>query len=273
MTERVSVSDHERHDKASRMSSLLELIAQRGRLSVTEAAVELGVSEATVRRDFATLDRQQLATRTHGGLVATSVSYDLPLRFRAGTDVAKARIGAVAAALVERGQVVGFNGGTTVAEVARQIAARSDLADTEGSGSSLTIVTNALNIASELVLRPHLRTVSIGGVARPQSYEVVGALALQALEQLSIDHLLLGVDAIDIEDGVSCHHEGEAGVNALMVARATEVTVVAGSEKLGRRAFTRIARLADLNRLVTDDGAPPELVDALRARGVEVLLA
>lgn len=269
MSDSVGGTLPDRRDKASRMSSLLGLLADRGRLSVAEAAEQLGVSDATVRRDFASLDRQQLATRTHGGLVATAVAYDLPMRFRNHVDAAKDRIGARAAELVGIGEVIGFNGGTTTSTVARLVAARSDLADA-ATHPSLTVVTNALNIATELVLRPHLRTVSVGGVARPQSYEVVGELAHQVLEQLSIDHLILGVDAIDAENGASCHHEGEAGINSLMVRRARRVTVVADSGKVGRRAFARICDLKDIDRLVTDDAADLALVEDLRERGVVV---
>jgi DeoR family transcriptional regulator of aga operon len=249
------------------MRTLLGLLAERGRLSVADATAALGVSEATVRRDFGTLADQQLATRTHGGLVASSVAYDLPVRYRSGESDVKERIAAHAAALVVPGQVIGFNGGTTTSATARQVAARHDLT---AERPALTIVTNALNIATELVLRPHIRTVSLGGVARPQSYEVVGPLAHQVLRELWLDHLILGVDALDVEGGASCFHEDEASINALMVQRAKEVTVVAASPKMGRRSFARICDTRSLSRLVTDDGIPTELADDFRAEGVVV---
>jgi DeoR family transcriptional regulator, aga operon transcriptional repressor len=265
-------ADEPRSDKAWRMRTLLDLVAEHGRLSVTDATAALGVSEATVRRDFTALARQQLVTRTHGGVVASSVAYDLPVRYRDGGADAKGRIAAAAAALVKVGQVIGFNGGTTTSGTARQLAARQDLA-MPGEQPSLTIVTNALNIASELVLRPHIRTVSVGGVARPQSYEVVGPLAHQVLQELWLDHLFLGVDGLSVENGASCHHEGEASINALMARRAQEVTVVADSHKIGRRAFARICDTADINRLITDGDADPEAVAGFEALGVEVVLA
>jgi DeoR family transcriptional regulator of aga operon len=261
----------QRSDKAWRMRMLLDLVAERGRLSVADAAAALSVSDATVRRDFTALADQQLVTRTHGGVVASSVAYDLPVRYRNSGGSQKDAIGAVAAALVTVGQVVGFNGGTTTSGTARQLAARQDLAS--GEQPSLTVVTNALNIATEMVLRPHIRTVSLGGVARPQSYEVVGPLAHQVLQELWVDHLFLGVDAISEDGGASCFHEGEASINALMVQRAQEVTVVAGSHKLGQRSFARICDAADITRLVTDRDADPALVAGFEALGVEVVLA
>lgn len=260
-----------RSDRSSRFRSLLDLLAERGRLSVTEAATELDVSEATVRRDFTALAKQQLVTRTHGGVVATSVAYELPARYRGGGDGdARERIAAMAAGLVRPGQAVGFNGGTTTSATARRLAARTDLAE---SSPLLTVVTNALNIAAEMVLRPHIRTVTLGGVARSQSYELVGPLASLVLRELWLDHLILGVDGFTPDSGASCVHEGEAQINALMVERAAEVTVVAGAEKLGRRTFARICDVDAVRRLVTDRAADSGIVERLREKGLEVLLA
>ncbi len=265
------VVEEQRSDKAWRMRTLLDLVAERGRLTVTDATAALGVSEATVRRDFTALADQQLVTRTHGGVVASSVAYDLPVRYRNSGGKEKDTIAAAAASLVTLGQVVGFNGGTTTSGTARQLASRQDLLS--GEQPSLTVVTNALNIATEMVLRPHIRTVSLGGVARPQSYEVVGPLAHQVLQELWVDHLFLGVDGISEDAGATCFHEGEASINALMVQRAQEVTVVAGSHKLGQRSFARICDATGIDRLITDRDADPALVAGFQALGVEVVLA
>ena len=112
-------------DRGARWSALLALLAEHGRLSVTQVVEALGVSEATVRRDFSELAAQQLVTRTHGGVVASAVAYDLPARYKlAGADSAKERIAAHAADLAPAGVVVGFNGGTTSSATARRLAAR-----------------------------------------------------------------------------------------------------------------------------------------------------
>ncbi len=260
-----------RESRPSRLGLLLDLLADKGRLSVTEAAEALGVSEATVRRDFNALARQQLVTRTHGGVVATSVAYDLPVRYRGKGDGVKERIAVTAAALVRPGDVAGFNGGTTTSATARRLAARGDLLDS-GTRPGLTVVTNALNIAAEMVLRPHIRTVTLGGIARPQSYELTGPLATMVLRELWIDHLFLGVDGFTAEDGTSCFHEGEAGINALMVERSSRVTVVAGGEKLGRRTFARICDAVAVSTVVTDASAAADTVAGLRSHGVEVVV-
>jgi DeoR family transcriptional regulator, aga operon transcriptional repressor len=260
-------------DRASRLQALLDILAERGRLSVSDAASTLGVSEATVRRDFTTLADQQLVTRTHGGVVATSVAYELPVRYRErGHASEKERIAGAACDLVKPGMVVAFNGGTTTSATARRLAARTDLSQAT-SKPAVTVVTNALNIATEMVLRPYIRTVILGGVAVPQTYEVTGPLATLVLQELWLDMLVLGVDGFSVDSGASCHDEGEAGVNAMMVKRARQVVVVAGSEKLGRRSFARICDADAVDVLVTDSGADAEVVDELRAAGITVLLA
>lgn len=259
-------------DRSRRWQAMLELLSERTRLSVGETAAELGVSEATVRRDFSALAEQQLVSRTHGGVVATSVAYDLPARYRGGRDVdARERIGIAAAELVAPGMVVGFNGGKTTTVTARRLAARADLAAVR-ERPAFTVVTNALNIASEMVLRPHIRTVTLGGVARPESYELTGPLAAKVLDELWFDLLFLGVDGISHEAGASCQHEGEAGINSLMVRRADKVVVVAGAEKLGRRTFARICDTAAIGALVTERSADDGHVADFRRAGVDILL-
>ncbi|MEU2614008.1 DeoR/GlpR family DNA-binding transcription regulator [Micromonospora sp. NPDC007271] len=259
-------------DRARRLQALLEILAARGgRLSVTEAANTLQVSEATVRRDFTALAEQHLVTRTHGGIVASSVAYDLPVRYRhRGDHSTKERIALTAAGLIEPGSVVGLNGGTTTSATARHIAARPDLAKATHR-PALTLVTNALNIATEMVLRPSLRTVILGGVALPQSYELTGPLTSMVMQSLWLDILILGVDGFSVE-GTSCHDESEAGIDALMVSRARRVVVVAGSEKLGCHSFAKICDASAVDTLVTDDAADEKVVADLRAAGVTVLL-
>lgn len=257
-------------DRGARWSALLGLLAEHGRLSVAEVVETLNVSEATVRRDFADLAAQQLVTRTHGGIVATAVAYDLPARYKqAGTDTAKDRIAVRAAELAQEGSVVGFNGGTTTSAVARRLAARSDLA-MSSARPAITVVTNALNIATEMVLRPFVRCVSLGGVARTESYELAGPLASMVLGELWLDTVFLGVDAVSAGTGAMCHHEGEAGINSLMVERADRAVVVATGAKVGRRAFARICTTSRIDVLVTDASAPADALAELRAAGITV---
>ena len=257
----------------SRWNELLELLAGDGQLQVERAAQVLGVSAATVRRDFDELARQQMLTRIRGGAVAQGVTYDLPLRYKTERHpTEKQRIAAAAAALVRPGQIAGLNGGTTTTEVARALATRADL--NAGSASpAVTVVTNALNIATELAVRQHIKIVTTGGVARPQSYELIGPLATGVLEQVTLDVAFLGVDGIDAVAGATAHHEGEASINRLMTERAQRVAIVADSSKVGQRAFARICTPAEIDVLVTDADIAAEDAARLEAAGVDVVTA
>lgn len=252
-----------------RLSAMLDILGQRSKVDVEDLAEELDVSAATIRRDLDHLAEQQLLTRTRGGAVANNVAYDLPLRYKTARHASeKERIGRAAAALVARGAVVGLNGGTTTTEIARALAIRPELNSGEEPG--LTVVTNALNIANELAVRPQVKIVVTGGVARPQSFELTGPLATRILQEITLDVVFLGVDAVDPEHGAYAHHEGEASINRLMAERARRVVVAADSSKLGQHAFAQICPVTMLHMLITDDSADPETVKAFETEGVAV---
>jgi DeoR family transcriptional regulator, aga operon transcriptional repressor len=259
-------------DRYARWNALLELLTETGRISVEAAADRLAVSQATIRRDFDQLAQQQMITRTRGGAVVNGVSYDLPLRYKSAKHAPeKQRIGAAAAALVAPAMVVGLTGGTTTTEAARALAARPDLAGTGPDGPQLTVVTNALNIANELIVRSRMKIVVTGGVIRPQSYELVGPLATGILQGLTLDMAFLGVDGIDVTLGAASHHEGEAAMNSLLASRARRVVVIADASKLGRHAFAQVCPIESVDTLVTDVSVPEQEVEPFRAAGVEVL--
>ena len=267
--QRVTEESDLARNRASRWSIMLDRLATTGRLGVGEASELLGVSEATIRRDFSELAKRQLVARNHGGVVATSVAYELPYRYRSTrSDDDRGRIADAAAALVRTGQVIGLNGGTTTTATARAITAREDLA----SEGEITIVTNALNIATEAVLRPHVQCVSLGGVARPESYEVTGPLATLVLHQLWIDVAIVGVNGLSAREGATCRHEEEAAIIRTMIERSKQVICVATGDKLGVRTFASICPAERIDHLVTTVGADPEEIGALRDAGVQVHL-
>jgi DeoR family transcriptional regulator, aga operon transcriptional repressor len=249
--------------RADRLTALLEMLAASGSMDVAGAAHELGVSTTTIRRDLQLLSEQRLLNRTHGGAVAHGVLYELPLRYRSGgQQEVKRRIGTAAAKRVGDREVVGLTGGTTTTEVARAMVDRRQL----------TVVTNSLNIGAELAVRPNLKLVMTGGVARSESYELVGPLADASLARLHLDLAFVGADGISPDDGLTTHHEIEAHTNRVLIDRAARVVVVADSSKLGRIAFARICGLDQVDELVTDLDADPDAIATIERAGVEVTL-
>ena len=246
--------------QAERLGRILEELSARGSVAVADLTERLDVSAATVRRDLEHLEEQRLLTRTHGGAVAQMVSYELPLRYKsARRQEQKRRIGQAAASRVHDGAVIGLTGGTTTTEVAREIVDRQ-----------LTVVTNALNIASELAIRPNIKLVVTGGIARPESYELVGPLADETLADLHLDVAFVGADGITAADGLTTHHEIEAHTDRALMDRASRVVVVADGSKLGRVAFARICPISAVHELVTDAESNDAELLALREAGPEV---
>lgn len=247
-----------------RFSLILERLAEKGSVGVADLAVELGVSLASVRRDLQLLEEQRLLSRTHGGAVALNMVYELPLRYRGGRHKEeKRRIALVAAERVAGGvNAVGLTGGTTTTEVARALAERS----------GLTIITNALNIGSELALRPNLKLIVTGGWARSESYELVGPLADASLQGLNLDLAIVGVDGISSHGGITTYDVVEAQTNRAMIDRARKVIVVADGSKVGRMAFARICHIALLGELITDASANAAELERLHEAGMTITI-
>ncbi|WP_375490750.1 DeoR/GlpR family DNA-binding transcription regulator [uncultured Jatrophihabitans sp.] len=248
-----------------RLGRILQELNQHSSVGVAELAQRLAVSEASVRRDLRLLEEQKLLTRTHGGAVASGVLYELPMRYRGGHHhEAKRAIAHTAVALIGADVAsVGLNGGSTTTEVARVLAGRP----------GLRVVTNALNIASELAVRSNIELVVCGGSARTESYELVGPLAEMTLSNLNLDVAVIGVDGISGSAGLTTHHEVEAQTNRTLVRIAERIVVVADASKIGKRGFARIADASAVTDLVTDASAEPGAVRELERLGVRVHLA
>lgn len=247
--------------RSARFSAILEQLANGGSISVGELADTLQVSPGTIRRDLAMLAQQRLLARTHGGAVARSVSYELPLRYK-GVRFAeeKRRIARVAAERVTEGMAIGLTGGTTATAVAGALADRP----------GLTVVTNALNIASELAIRPNLRLLVTGGLVRSNSYEMSGPAAEATLAPLNLDIAFIGVDGIEARAGCTTYQEVEAHTNYVLMQRAREAVVVADGSKVGKVAFARICEAAAVDELITDESADKRSVAALADVGIRL---
>jgi DeoR family transcriptional regulator, aga operon transcriptional repressor len=247
--------------QADRLATVLDELSANGSVSVAELSARFGVSVATVRRDLQLLEKQRLVSRVHGGAVARGILYELPLRYKvARHQEEKRRIALAAADRAEEGSTVGLTGGTTSTEVGRALS--------EVAG--LTVVTNALNLASELAVRSNLKLVVPGGVARASSYELVGPIADTALAGLNLDLVFVGVDGISIDAGCTTHHDVEAYTNRALIKRASRAIVVADGSKLGRVAFARICELGEVDELITDSAADPGQLQQLRDGGLEI---
>lgn len=260
-------------NRIERLSTVLDLLAETGQIEVDEIVRKLKVSPATARRDLDTLAAQQLLSRTHGGAVGQSVAYDLPLRYKSEQKAAeKHQIALAASKLVPCGAVVGLCGGTTSTAIASVLAARADLMD-PSPHPNLTVVTNAINIASQFAMRPQIKVVVTGGVLHSRSYELVGPYSDMVLERITLDIAFIGVNGIDPKIGATVHDEGEASINSLMAKRATRAVVVTDSSKIGRKAFATMGGIQLFGTLITDAGITDEQRAAFTELGIDVIIA
>lgn len=256
-------------NRAARLSAILDLLGSQGEVSVDDLVARFGASAATTRRDLDSLAERRLLTRTHGGAVAQSVAYELPIRYKSHQRTAeKERIARTAAALVAPGAVVGLSGGTTTTALAAALAAREDLTD-----DGITVVTNAVNIAGQLAMRPQFKVVVTGGVIHSRSFELVGPFVEQLLAGIRLDVAFIGVNAVDAASGATTHDEAEAAVNRMMAERAERAVIIADSAKIGRSAFARVGGSELFPQVLTDAGIDPAQRAALEAAGFEVRIA
>lgn len=250
--------------RESRMRAVSDLVRRLGVVSVGELAERFEVSEMTVRRDLQLLHERNVIERTHGGAVALERRLDEPpWVHRLGQHAeAKASIGEQAAASVADGSTVFLGSGTTTLAVAEALADRQHL----------TVVTNALPIASRLASTA-LDVVVVGGFLRHREMSLIGHLAERVLDELRCDEVVMGMRGVDPDHGLTSEHLPELVTDQAIMRISDRLTVVADASKLGHVAATRAGPIDAAARLVTDDGASPDLVAAIRSRGVEVELA
>lgn len=253
--------------RSERMFSIVEKLTESGTLTLAALSAELDVSPATIRRDLAELEDQQLLRRTHGGarLFETESEIELPVRLRdTQFREAKSLIARKTAQLIPTGRhVVALSGGTTTMEVARVLSTRHDF----------TIVTNSLTTATQIASRPTLRVIMTGGVVRSHSFELVGVLAENTFNAINVGTAILGVDGITALAGATTHDETEARTNNAMVSHAQRVIVVADGSKVGRVTLASVATIERVHDLVTDSSADADELEAIRETGVRIHIA
>lgn len=227
----------------------------------------LRVSEATVRRDLEALEARGMLERTHGGAVLTRRLPNEPVYAQSvGVHLAeKQAIGRAAASLVDDGDTVFINSGTTTTEVMRDLARRDDL-------THITLVTT--NVTGTLeARRPGFDVILLGGLFRPQSNAVVGSFARHTLLQIYATKTFIGVDGISLRAGVTTPISAEADVARVMVERTRgQVIIVADHSKWGVVSNFEIAGLDEIQVLVSDPGLPATARADLEGRGIRVVV-
>ena len=249
-----------------RRERMLAEIKEREFVRVGELSSRFGVSEVTVRGDLDSLAARGKVHRVRGGAIPRLIPrQEQPFEDSISSFAAeKVAIAQAAAALLEDGETVLVDVGTTAAAAARAIAARAELSD-------VVVFTNGLKTALELEpAMPRITVVVLGGTLRPLQHSLVDPLATLILDQISVKTVLLGCNGVDPIGGVTNINLPEAALKQRMLAVATRRVVLADGSKLGRVEVARLCDVADIDLVITGPSADPAVVEALRDRDCEV---
>ena len=247
-----------------RRRAILETLNRDRRVLVAELAHQFHTSQVTIRKDLEVLHEHGHLHRTHGGaLPARDGALEDPTLYEKEQlhRKEKLRIAVAAARMVNEGQVVILDSGTTTTAIARALR----------NSKHLTVVTNAVNIAAELA-GASVDVILTGGTLRKNSFSLVGPIAEETLRHLSADLLFLGVDGFDVEYGLSTPNLLESKVNRVMVEVAKRTVAVCDSSKFGRRSLSLIAPPSAVQQIITDHGISKSDLRVLKKAGIEVTL-
>jgi DeoR/GlpR family transcriptional regulator of sugar metabolism len=248
-----------------RLDQILVVLRDQGRVSVSELRERFGVSAVTIRNDLTTLERQGRLLRTHGGAVPCPNPSTEPPAFDLRKDLhrdEKERIGRAATALVRDGDSIVLDASTTAWQIARNLKDRREL----------TVITNGLFVALEFLDSPGVTVVMPGGQLRAASASLVGSDGACVLDRCHVQRGFFGAGGFALEEGLTDTNQHEVELKQRMLARCKEVIAIVDSSKWGEVTFAPLASVEQLDRVITDDGAPANMVTALRERGIDVSL-
>lgn len=258
-----------RRPASVRQAQILDAARVDGFISVSQSASAFGVSEMTIRRDLTILGERGLLSRTHGGAMSNAerplevVDIDEPAfqQRRRRNAEAKSAMARAVAKLIEPGETIGLDVGTSTLALAEVLCARSDL----------RIVTSSLQAAVTLSASRNF-THMLGGTVRGPEPSVVGMRAVQELGNYNLDRVFIGVSGL-IGDGLFDYSIEDSEVKQAFIACAAQVIVLCDSSKFDHRSLARVCDLSEVDMLVTDAEPPAHLTQLLSAAEVAVLVA
>lgn len=247
-----------------RRQHILAIAQNEGRVRVRDLSKALGISQITIRKDLDHLQAKGLLQRSHGGALPAQPGalFDPSLKEKEKSHHGeKERIAVAAAELVQEGQCVMLDSGTTTTAIAHALK----------RFSYLTVITNAVNIAAELT-NTNFEVILTGGILRKNSFSLVGPLAEDMLAEMHADILFLGVDGFDLEIGLTTPNLLESRVNRAMVTGATRAVAVCDSTKFDRRSLSRIVPATAIHQIITDANLSKSMLEGLQDLNIEVTL-
>jgi len=251
--------------QVERYLHIYNLLKQKNTVLIGELSRTLHVSTNTIRRDLSSLEKQGLLKRTHGGaFFADSYMQSRSYEIRSQEGMSeKEKIGRLAASLVREGSTVIIDAGTTTRQLALYL---------RGAGS-LTVLTNSLEIAEILSENANIIVILSGGILQVSSRHLIGMPAEQFFSQMRVDQLFTSANAISLEHGMLSSNLHIIPIKKKMLEAAREVVLIADSSKFDKTGIGCIAPLMSAHKLITDSRIEAQTASAIRAMGIEVLIA
>lgn len=257
----------ELRDTSGRRQQISAMLKDFGSVQVLSLSQKFSVSTQTIRKDLEFLEQRGIAERSYGGAIskeAITAPREPAVELKRSINVReKQLIGQRAAAMVNPGDSIVLDSGTTAIEIARNLPDDEDI----------TVLTNDFGVLSILAQKDAIRIFLLGGELRRKNLAFYGANTVNALNDLHVDKLFLGVDGFDHAGGITTHHEPEAILNRKMTQAAGKVIAVTDSSKFGRICLHKIIGLNDLSALVTDSNAPDFVHEAGEECEFDVIVA
>ncbi len=259
MNHQHSLSNFERREQ------LLKFVKQSQRVTVNQICETFDISPATARRDLEVLAEQGDIQRFHGGAKAIQQAPPEQPALQRETEqsVEKKRIGQAAAKLIKDGETVFLGSGTTVLEVAHNLRHHQNL----------TIITNSLLVINTLADIPQITLVGLGGILRPSEMSMIGHITEQSLAEVNANKVIMGIRALDVEQGLTNDYLPETMTDRAILARSGQIIIVADHSKCDRISTAFVAPITAMHTLVTDTKISYAFTEALKAKGIEVITA
>ncbi|WP_342760329.1 DeoR/GlpR family DNA-binding transcription regulator [Paenibacillus sp. PK3_47] len=248
-----------------RKRSIVQYVEKHTRGSVQELSRQLGVSESTVRRDLKELEEARLLKRTHGGAVSLqSVSFEAAVSDKEEHfSEEKLRIAREAVRLIDEGDAILLDGGTTTLQIARELK----------QFSNLKIITNSIMALNELKDCRNLEVSITGGMLRPDTMAFVGPMTERSLEMVRVDKAFLGTNGLDLYEGITTPNMLEAATKRKMISVAKQAILVADHSKIGQVSFAKVADLQEIDHYILDTDTPERFIQELQRMDIDHTLA
>lgn len=245
-----------------RQQIIAQMLGEKSSLKVNELAIYFQISESTIRRDLQEMEERGMLARTHGGAVGVRQSGYEPSfsEKESERNDDKKGIGIIAASMIEDGDTIILDSGTTALEIAKEITAKK-----------ITVITNSIDVASVLSLKEDIELIVTGGSLRVNTRAMVGHITEQAMKNFRVDKAFIGANGISLEEGITTPNFTEAQTKKSMIDVANKVIIVADSSKFNKVCFSVICSLREVSTIITSKDLDESIIKEFEQFGVQIL--